>query len=176
MFYNRAGFFPGANYIVGQWYPPHKTQTRIAIFYTAAAASGAFSGLLAYGIVNMDGLGGYEGWRWIFLIEGLASVIAGCVSLFLLPDTPALSSKWLEPEEVRFLELTQIKLRGRKVKAHKKVEAKALWDVLKDWQLYLLGIVFMSNTVPNNGLKFTMPQIIRNMGFTSSNAQLLTIP
>lgn len=77
---------------------------------------------------------------------------------------------------MRFLELTQIKLRGRKVKAHKKVEAKALWDVLKDWQLYLLGIVFMSNTVPNNGLKFTMPQIIRNMGFTSSNAQLLTIP
>lgn len=172
----RAGFFPGANFVVGQWYPPHKTQTRIAIFYTASAASGAFSGLLAFAIVKMDGLGGYEGWRWIFLIEGLASVAAGFASWFLLPDSPALSEKWLAPDEVRFLELTQIKARGRKVEKGHKVEAKTLWDVLKDWQLYFLGIVFMSNTVPNYGLKFTMPQIIKNMGFTSSNAQLLTIP
>ena len=173
---HRAGFFPGANYIVGQWYPPHKTQTRIAIFYTASAASGAFSGLLAFAIVNMDGLGGYEGWRWIFLIEGLASVVAGCASWFLLPDSPALSEKWLAPDEIRFLELTQIKMRGKRSSSHHKLDAKTLWGVLKDWQLYFLGIVFMSNTVPNYGLKFTMPQIIRNMGFTASNAQLLTIP
>lgn len=43
-------------------------QTRIALFYTASALAGAFSGLLAFGIAKMDGLGGYEGWRWIFLI------------------------------------------------------------------------------------------------------------
>lgn len=124
----------------------------------------------------MDGIGGYEGWRWIFLIEGIASVLAGCASWFLLPDSPALSGKWLTPDEVRFLELTQIKMRGRRSTSHHKPDAKTLWDVLKDWQLYFLGIVFMSNTVPNYGLKFTMPQIIRNMGFTSSTAQLLTIP
>lgn len=56
------------------------------------------------------------------------------------------------------------------------MEAQTLWKVIKDWQLYFLGMVFMSNTVPNYALKFTMPQIIQNMGFTSSNAQLLTIP
>ncbi|KAK4089284.1 hypothetical protein Purlil1_6273 [Purpureocillium lilacinum] len=171
-----AGFFPGANYIVGQWYPPHKTQTRIAIFYTASAASGAFSGLLAYLIAKMNGAGGYEGWRWIFILEGIASVVAGFASLFLLPDSPALSHKWLAPDEIRFLELNHIKYRGRSAGTSHKVEAQTLWKVIKDWQLYFLGMVFMSNTVPNYALKFTMPQIIQNMGFTSSNAQLLTIP
>jgi sugar phosphate permease len=172
----RAGFFPGANYIVGQWYPPHKTQTRIAIFYTASAGSGAFSGLLAFAISNMDGVGGYEGWRWIFILEGIASVLAGVVSWFLLPDSPSMSHEWLAPDEIKFLNLTHIKYRGRKIEKSRKVEATTLWKVLKDWQLYFLGLVFMSNTVPNYALKFTMPQIIRNMGFTSSNAQLLTIP
>lgn len=173
---SRAGFFPGANYIVGQWYPPHMTQTRIAIFYTASAASGAFSGLLAYLISKMDGAGGYEGWRWIFLLEGIASVLAGAISWFLLPDSPELSRKWLSDEEVRYLELTHIKYRGRRSQGGHKIEAKTLGKVFRDWQLYLLGIVFISNTIPNYGLKFTMPQIIRNMGYSSSNAQLLTIP
>jgi hypothetical protein len=40
-------------------------KTRIAIFFTASAIAGAFSGLLAFGIANMDGVGGYEGWRWV---------------------------------------------------------------------------------------------------------------
>lgn len=48
--------------------------------------------------------------------------------------------------------------------------------VLKDWKIYLLIIAFWSNVTPNYGLKFTMPQIIKNMGYTSANAQLLTIP
>lgn len=47
--------FPGAIYLVGQWYPPQKTQFRMALFYCASAASGAFSGLLAAAIAKMNG-------------------------------------------------------------------------------------------------------------------------
>jgi len=61
----RAGFFPGAILLISKWYLPHESQTRIAIFFTASAIAGAFSGLLAFGIANMDGVGGYEGWRWV---------------------------------------------------------------------------------------------------------------
>lgn len=53
-----AGFFPGAIWIVSEWYPPHKSQTRMAMFYLSSALSGAFSGLLAAGIAQMRGLGG----------------------------------------------------------------------------------------------------------------------
>jgi hypothetical protein len=51
--------------VISKWYLPNETQTRIAILYTSAASGGAFSGLLAFGLAKMDGIGGYEGWRWV---------------------------------------------------------------------------------------------------------------
>ena len=84
---------------------PKDLSTRLACFYCASALSGAFSGLLAAGIARMNGVGGYEGWRWIFILEGLATVVLGVASFFLLIDSPRLSGKWLDPEEIRFLEL-----------------------------------------------------------------------
>jgi MFS family permease len=148
----------------------------MAMFYCASAASGAFSGLLAFAIAKMDGVGGYEGWRWIFIVEGLASIVVGAMCFFCLPDSPALS-RWLKPDEARFLELSHIAARGPRIEGRKTgFQWSVLWSVLKDWQHCLQALVFASNAVPNYGLKFTMPQIIKNMGFTSSNAQLLTAP
>lgn len=63
-----AGFFPAAVYCCATWYPRHMLQVRIAIFYTASAMAGAFSGLLAFALAKMDGIGGYRGWSWIFII------------------------------------------------------------------------------------------------------------
>lgn len=55
--------------VISKWYLPDETQSRIAILYTSAASGGAFSGLLAFGIAKMDGVGGYEGWRWVSLLN-----------------------------------------------------------------------------------------------------------
>ncbi|KAE9571599.1 putative transporter [Colletotrichum fructicola] len=172
-----AGFLPGAILIISKWYLPNETQTRIAILYTSAASGGAFSGLLAFAIAKMDGVGGYEGWRWIFILEGLATVLIGVMCFFFLVDSPALS-KWLDPEEVRFLELRQQArrvVRPNEFRDHH-FDKHAFLSVLTDWKIYLLILANWSNAVPNYALKFTMPQIIKNMGFTSANAQLLTIP
>ncbi|KAM0455038.1 hypothetical protein ACHAPV_007925 [Trichoderma viride] len=70
-----AGFYPGAIYLCTFWYMPKELATRIAYFYCTSALSGAFSGLLAAAIAQMDGIGGYEGWRWIFLLEGYSVVM-----------------------------------------------------------------------------------------------------
>ncbi|KAI5204021.1 MFS general substrate transporter [Aureobasidium subglaciale] len=174
----RAGFFPGAILTISKWYLPHESQTRIAIFFTASALAGAFSGLLAYGIVRMDGVAGLEGWRWIFILEGLASAIAGLACFWLLIDTPALSTSWLTPDEIRYLELRQVAVGRVKPVGHeeKHFDMRVFLTVLKDWKIYLLIIAFWSNVTPNYGLKFTMPQIMKNMGYSSANAQLLTIP
>ncbi|KAJ0139454.1 putative transporter, partial [Colletotrichum tanaceti] len=102
----RAGFFPGAIYLTSFWYEPKDLSTRISYFYCASAMSGAFSGLLAAGIAEMDGVSGLEGWRWIFILEGIATICIGVSCFFLLVDTPALSKRWLEPEEIRYLELS----------------------------------------------------------------------
>lgn len=95
-------------------------------------------------------------------------------------DSPTKAS-WLTPEEAKFLELSHIAYRGIKTNV-KTTEKEHLvnWSILKqvvtDWQLYLQAIVFWSDTVASYGLKFTMPSIIQSMGFTSTNAQLLTAP
>ncbi|WAO91764.1 MFS domain-containing protein [Fusarium falciforme] len=177
-----SGFFPGSILIISKWYLPNETQTRIAVFYTASALAGAFSGMLAAGIAQMDGVGGLEGWRWIFLLEGIVTVLLGVLTYFWLIDSPALSSGWLEPDEIRYLELRQRADPSRRAMARAKSEGsgsdtrKALISVLCDWQIWMHGIIYWSNTVPNNALKFTMPQIVRNMGFEATRAQLLTIP
>ncbi|KAJ0286121.1 hypothetical protein CBS470a_005995 [Colletotrichum nupharicola] len=147
--------------------------------FDASALAGAFSGLLAFVIVRMDGLAGIAGWRWIFIIEGIASVFAGVATFFLFIDTPALSTRWLGADERKYLELRQYAVQGNSIRV-REAEKTRKWEILRsvllDWQLYLQALVYWSNTVPNFGMKFTMPQIIKNMGYTSSNAQLLTIP
>ena len=174
-----SGFFPGAVFIISRWYMPNETQVRIALFYSASALAGAFSGLLAFAIAKLDGVAGVEGWRWIFILEGIASVLAGVMTFWCLVDTPALSSAWLTPDEIKYLELRQLARQGNSLRVRKAEESRK-WQiagtVLLDWQIYLQALVYMSNTVPNYGMKFTMPQIIKNMGYTSSHAQLLTVP
>lgn len=104
-------------------------------------------------------------------MEGIASVVIGACVFWLLPDTPNLSGRWLKPDEQRFLNLIYHATRGssRDTLAEEGLKKTApkktiIWQVLTDPHLYLQALVFMSNSVPNYGLKFTMPQIIRNMG------------
>lgn len=177
---NRAGFFPGIMHYISLWYPPNKTQSRTAVFYSMAGVAGAFSGLLAAAIAKMNGLGGYEGWRWIFIIEGLASVFFGIAGFFALPDTPQLSTKRLNARQIRFLELTHVITRGQPTAEGAELTTRdklaTLWSVLKDFQTYLHALSMMASVVPAYGLKFTLPQIMKNMGFTSQKAQLLSAP
>ncbi|OAA77210.1 Major facilitator superfamily domain, general substrate transporter [Akanthomyces lecanii RCEF 1005] len=172
-----AGFFPAAVFIVSHWYLPNETQVRVALFYTSSALAGAFSGLLAFAIAKMDGLAGLAGWRWIFIVEGIATVVAGVATFFILVDSPALSQRWLSQDEIRYLELRHAAVRGSRAESQESISNwRVMKAVLLDWQLYFQALVYWSNTAPNYGLKFTMPQIIKNMGYSSSNAQLLTIP
>lgn len=186
----RAGFFPGAVYIISQWYPPHMTQFRMSLLYCAAAMSGAFSGLLAAAIAEMSGLGGYRGWRWIFIIEGILTVVLGISAFWLLPDSPSHSTGWLDQTQIQYLNNLYQKYRAgaqvqqqddapeeRGASPQKRANKwRVLVSVLTDWQLYLQSMIFMASAVPTYALKFTLPQIMVNMGFKSTEAQLLSAP
>lgn len=126
----------------------------------------------------MDGVGDYAGWRWIFIIEGIVTVLLAAFCYFCLVDSPQLSSGWLNPDEIRYLLLRKQAQRGHLVVDENvnKFDWKTLLSVFTDWHLYLQVLNIWSNTVPNYGLKFSLPQIIKNMGYTSANAQLLSIP
>jgi MFS family permease len=64
--------------------------------------AGAFGGLLASGIANMDGVAGLQNWRWIFVLEGLGTIVLGVVSYFMIVDFPE-QAKWLTEKERAFV-------------------------------------------------------------------------
>ncbi|KAJ4357249.1 uncharacterized protein N0V89_001824 [Didymosphaeria variabile] len=172
-----AGFFPGAIYLCSAWYMPKDLATRISYFYCASALSGAFSGLLAAAIANMDGVGGYEGWRWIFLLEGIATVLLGVSCFFLLVDSPALSGRWLDQDEIRFLELQRfIKDGGKFQEEGSSFRWRDLKMVVCNWRLYLQAYILLGTSACSYGTKFTLPTITKSMGFSNTNAQLMSVP
>ncbi|KAF8529114.1 MFS transporter [Hysterangium stoloniferum] len=80
-----GGLLPGMVLYLSSIYKRNELQLRIGIFYASASLSGAFGGLLAFGITKMDGVRGIEGWRWIFIIEGIATIVVAIISAMLLP-------------------------------------------------------------------------------------------
>jgi MFS family permease len=113
----------------------------------------AFLGLLSAGIAEMDGVGGYEGWRWIFSLEGIVTVILGIAGFSLLIDSPALSGRWLEPEEIRFLELQRFIKDGGKFQEEK---ANFRWKdvrmVLCNWRLYMQSYILLCISACSYGM------------------------
>ncbi|UZP39042.1 hypothetical protein NXS19_006858 [Fusarium pseudograminearum] len=171
-----AGFFPGAIYLCSYWYMPKDLSTRISYFYCASALSGAFSGLLAAGIAEMDGVAGLEGWRWIFLLEGMVTVLLGVACFFFLIDTPALSSRWLTPEEIKFLELSMFIKQGGGFQEESTVRWKDIKMVLTNWRVYVQAYFLLCQSALSYGTKFTLPSITKAMGFSNTNAQLTSAP
>jgi MFS family permease len=93
-----AGLFPGLVYYLTFWYRTDERSIRVAAILASATLAGAFGGAIAYGVGHMNGTSGMSAWRWLFILEGLPSLIS-CVFVFLLlPDYPE-TATWLSPEE-----------------------------------------------------------------------------
>lgn len=124
----------------------------------------------------MDGLRGVDGWRWIFLIEGAVTIACGLSMPFLIVDTPERAS-WLDSDEKRFVDL-RLRLSGVRTTTQEgdKFSWKLLAKTMLDWKIFLGILLAWANSVPNAAFKFTMPQIIKELGFSTTKAQLLTIP
>ncbi|KAK5689948.1 hypothetical protein LTR17_026097 [Elasticomyces elasticus] len=90
-----AGLFPGCEFYLSCWYRRHESGLRSSLFFASAAVAGSFGGLLAVGITNMKGLGGKTGWEWIFVLEGLATVVIRVLSYFMIHDFPDESTRFL---------------------------------------------------------------------------------
>lgn len=95
-----AGFFPAIVYLTTFWYRPEERTLRIAFVNSSATLAGAFGGCIAYGMGKLNGTAGLEGFRWLFLVEGLISMLSCLPVLFFLPDFPHRS--WLSEDDAKF--------------------------------------------------------------------------
>ncbi|KAH9057685.1 MFS general substrate transporter [Lactarius vividus] len=83
-----GGLSPGITLLLSNFYKRHAMQLRYALIFSVSSLTGAFSGLLAYGIRNLDGKHGIAGWQWIFIVEGVFTVAFGLATLFFVPASP----------------------------------------------------------------------------------------
>ncbi|KAJ5174451.1 Major facilitator superfamily domain general substrate transporter [Penicillium canariense] len=174
-----AGLYPGVAYYITLWYPRHRAQFRQALFFSAASIAGAFSGLLAYGIAKMDGVGGYAGWRWIFILEGILTVLVAFIAPFAIHDSPE-TATFLTEQERRFV-IHSLRIQNsadsrEMVQDEAKFQIKYVIDAFTDWQIWLGLFMYWGITCPLYGISFFLPSIIKDLGYKSSTAQLLTVP
>lgn len=169
-----AGLFPGINYYLSCWYKRSEFGIRAAIFFSAAAVSGSFGGLLAAAITQMKGIGGKEGWAWIFILEGLATVLVGAASFWMVFDFP---------DEARFLSDIDRQRVIRRLKAdqqssaeHESFKMEYFWASVKDWKTWLYALIYMGADCPLYAFSLFLPSIVAGLGYTSTKAQLLSVP
>ncbi|KAI0409476.1 MFS general substrate transporter [Xylaria palmicola] len=171
-----AGLFPGVNYYLSCWYKRSEFGIRAAIFFSAAALAGSFGGLLAAAIEKLDGKGNLAGWRWIFILEGLLTVIVAVASFWMVHDFP---------DEARFLSdddrarvIRRLKLDQQSSAEHEEWNMRYLYAGLKDWKMWLGMAIYMGCDMPLYGFSLFLPTIIQESGWSTSviHTNLLSVP
>ncbi|CAE7210391.1 MFS general substrate transporter [Pyrenophora teres f. teres] len=168
-----AGLFPGCVYLISMYYKRYELQWRLTLFFSASIIAGAFGGLLAFAIAKMDGVAGYRAYRWIFIIEGIVTVVAGIITKFWVPD-------W--PEDARFLNEEERALLLARLSADTgdavmdRFDKRAAKRIFADPKIYLGTLAYFGIVNTGYAGAFFTPTIIKDLGYTSAAAQLRSIP
>ncbi|BFZ63714.1 hypothetical protein YB2330_004846 [Saitoella coloradoensis] len=168
-----AGLFPSLNLYLTMVYKREEQSKRLSYLFTAAAVSGAFGGLIAYGISHMDGVGGYAGWRWLYILEGVFSILVAILVYFTLPDDPKLA--WFLNEEERALVRTRQEITAR-YRGSEEFDWAETRKAARDPKVWLSALIQFCADISLYGFSTFLPAIIRAMGYSSVHAQLLTVP
>ncbi|CAG8263201.1 unnamed protein product [Penicillium salamii] len=173
-----AGLYPGSVYLLSTWYPRYELQKRNATFYLIGSMASGFGGILAYGLMQMDGLAGRAGWRWIFIIEGLLTCVLGIGSYILLVDFPEQS-----PKSWKFLNESEASFVIAKIQADRadaSVEPFSMGKYLancKDSKVWAYAALYMLTTTNSYSIAYFLPIILeKSMGFSVAKAQCLVAP
>lgn len=168
-----AGLFPGLVYYLTFWYRTEERSIRVALILASATLAGAFGGAIAYGVGHMNGTSGLSAWRWLFILEGIPSVISSGFVFFFLPDYPE-TTKWLSADE-KTLAAERLRLEG----SHGQSEHMTWQDAratLTDWRLYAHYAIYFGISTPFSSLSLFTPTITAGLGYDGLRAQLMTVP
>ena len=152
-----AGFFPGIILYLTYWYPAHRRARMVALFMSGVAVAGVVGGPLSGWIMKtFAGLHGLSGWQWLFLLEGVPSVLLGVWTLFYLDDGIR-SAKWLSEDDKQKLE--QAIAEDGKQQQH-----MPLAQMFSNGKVWLLALVYFLFVMGLYGVSFWLPQLVKNSG------------
>lgn len=157
-----AGFQPGVILYLTFWYPSDRRAKAFGMFMAAAALSGVIGGPLAGTIMNnMNDVNGWRSWQWVFLVEGVPSVLAGLVTWFYLTDRPE-QAKWLTKEQ-------QNLVKNELARDHQALGQRehSVLASLKDARLWQMILIYFCIVAANATLNFYGPSIVKELGFSA---------
>ncbi|ATZ54513.1 hypothetical protein BCIN_10g05110 [Botrytis cinerea B05.10] len=170
-----AGLIPGSVYILSQYYPRYEMQWRLGMLMVGNALGTAFSGLLAFAIAGINNDNGYNGWRWIFIIEGCMTVAVAVIAYPFMPTWPH-QAKWMSDDEktllVSAIKKGVVEPKGEKLDMHRLIE------VLKDWKIYIFGIILAFTIMTSASVGIFIPTIVSGISAHQDprHVQVLCIP
>jgi D-galactonate transporter len=156
-----AGFFPGIILYLTYWFPAERRGRMTTLFMTAIALSGLIGGPVSGWIMkNFDGVNGWHSWQWLFLLEGIPSIVVGII-VFIFMDDRIAKAKWLTVEERELLERNIAKDNVEKVDM-------PVREVLKSGRVWLMSLTYFSFVMGLYGVSFWLPTIIKATGVTDA--------
>ncbi|PTD13094.1 putative transporter [Fusarium culmorum] len=180
-----GGFIPDIVLWLTYFYKSNELPIRLAFFWTALSTSNILGSLLAAGILQMRGILGWGGWRWLFLIEAIATFIIGLFSWVLMPPGPCQTKNWFRGKNGWFNEREEYIMVNRLLRDdpskgdmnnREAVNLSKLWKAVKDWEQWPLYIIGIMVYIPPSPFATYLSFILRQIGFTVFQANLLAIP
>ncbi|KAL2264254.1 hypothetical protein VTK26DRAFT_9030 [Humicola hyalothermophila] len=179
-----GGFIPDIVLWLSYFYTSRELPIRLSYFWTTYVTTQVVTSLLAFALLHLRGVNGWAGWRWLFLVEGLITLLIGLASFFNMPASAVQTKTWFRPKgwfsdrEVAIMVNRVLRDDPSKGDMHNReaITPRRLWEVLKEydlWPLYIIGVIaFMPHGPVNAYLTLTL----RSLGFSPFNTNLLTIP
>ncbi|MDR3475104.1 MAG: MFS transporter [Devosia sp.] len=150
-----AGFFPGAILYMTYWFPAKSRGRILGLFYFGSPVAMIFGGPISGALLQMDGLMGLQGWQWLFLIEGIGTILIGFVVLYYLTDRPK-DAKWLTEEERTVLQTAITSEETRKADAGHQKLGRAMLDP----NLLHFTAIYFCIQLAGYGFAFYMPSMV----------------
>jgi hypothetical protein len=139
-----GGFIPDLILFLSYFYTSKELPVRLSFFWTSLSITGIISSLLAYAIFHLEGAHGIAGWRWLFLLEGLITLVVGIVSIFMMPASAVQTKSWFRPngwfsereEKILVNRILRDDPSKGSMMNRKSITPKRLWRGLKDYDLW----------------------------------------
>ncbi|GAA5039893.1 MFS family permease [Thermocatellispora tengchongensis] len=157
-----AGLFPAMMYMVTLWFSQKHRVTIVGLIYTAPCIAIFIGSPMGGALMELDGLGGLHGWQWMFLVEGLVTVLVGALVWFALPARPA-DARWLTQEEAAVLTERAV---NQGAPAQSRTHGRLRLAFGHPTVLLLAGIYFI-NQVIGAGVGFNFPALLQSLGLES---------
>jgi MFS transporter, ACS family, tartrate transporter len=164
-----AGFFPGIILYLTYWYPAEYRGRFLAAFVVAVPMSTVIGAPVSGFLLGLDGAMGLKGWQWLFVIEGIPSVLLGIVTWFYLTDRPE-KAEWLNAEQKAWL---ASKLQAENA-AKQATGRLSLGQVLSSRKVIALSLIYFGYVGAVYGMQFWLPQIVKAFGLTNAQTGFVT--